>query len=99
MAELKASETAEEASNEKRMPFLEHLAELRTCLRNASLALVVTTGIAYALRQYLFALLARPLIDAWVQAQKEVGLGDRPELVFTSPIEAFMVLFKLSLLV
>src|SRR4051794_36446954 len=80
------------------MPFLEHLMELRTCLRNASIALVVTTGIAYAFRKYLFALLARPLIDAWVEAQKEVGIG-KPEMVFTSPIEAFMVLFKLSLLV
>jgi sec-independent protein translocase protein TatC len=91
-------EGAEDATGgERRMPFLEHLAELRTCLRNAAVAVTVTTGIAYAFRKYLFALLARPLIEAWVDAQKEVGIG-KPEMVFTSPIEAFMVLFKLSLL-
>jgi len=90
-------EEGESARGERRMPFLEHLAELRNCLRNAAIAVVASTGIAYAFRKYLFALLARPLIDAWVEAQKEVGIG-KPEMVFTSPIEAFMVLFKLSLL-
>lgn len=96
-AQLPAPED-EDAPGEKRMPFLEHLGELRDCLRNMAIGVVVTTGIAYAFRKFLFAILARPLIDAWVQAQKEVGIG-KPEMVFTSPIEAFMVLFKLSLLV
>ncbi len=86
------------ADEERRMPFLEHLQELRTCLRNSAIAILGATIVAYLFRQYLFALLARPLIDAWVQAQREVGIG-KPEMVFTSPIEAFMVLFKLSLLV
>jgi sec-independent protein translocase protein TatC len=87
----------QDAPGERRMSFLAHLGELRDCLRNAAIAVVACTGIAYAFRKYLFALLARPLIDAWVEAQKEVGIG-KPEMVFTSPIEAFMVLFKLSLL-
>lgn len=80
------------------MPFLAHLDELRTCLRNAAIAVLGGTLVAYLFRRYLFALMARPLIDAWEEAQREVGIG-RPELVFTSPVEAFMVLFKLSLLV
>ena len=80
------------------MPFLEHLQELRTCLRNSAIAVLACTVIAYVFRPYLFVLLARPLINTWVDAQKELGLG-KPEMVFTSPIEAFMVLFKLSLLV
>ncbi len=80
------------------MPFLAHLEELRNCVRNSAVAILLCTVVAYVFRQYLFALLARPLIEAWLQAQKEVGIG-KPELVFTSPIEAFMVLFKLSLLV
>jgi sec-independent protein translocase protein TatC len=90
---------AEEESppGEKRMPFLEHLEELRSCVRNAAMAILVCTAICYVFRKYLFALLARPLIEAWIQAQKEAGLG-KAELVFTSPIEAFMVLFKLALL-
>src|SRR6478672_1554631 len=97
-AQLPAPEGDEDPPGERRMPFLEHLGELRDCLRNMAIGVVCTTGVAYAFRKYLFAILARPLIDAWVEAQKEVGIG-KPELVFTSPIEAFMVLFKLSLLV
>lgn len=84
--------------NDKRMPFLSHLAELRTCLRNTAISVLGGTAVAYIFRKDLFALMARPLIAAWQEAQAEVGIG-RPELVFTSPVEAFMVLFKLALLV
>ena len=83
---------------DKRMPFLAHLAELRTCLRNSALAVLGGTLVAYGFRKYLFALMARPLISAWEEAQREVGIG-KPEMVFTSPVEAFMVLFKLALLI
>jgi sec-independent protein translocase protein TatC len=93
-----ADSHADRAVDEKRMPFLAHLDELRTCLRNSALAVLAATIVAYLFRKYLFAIMARPLIAAWEQAQREVGIG-RPEMVFTSPIEAFMVLFKLSLLV
>jgi sec-independent protein translocase protein TatC len=84
--------------DENRMPFLAHLDDLRSCLRNSALAVLGGTVVAYGFRRYLFALMARPLIFAWAEAQKESGLG-RPEMVFTSPVEAFMVLFKLALLV
>ena len=88
----------EEPAAEKRMPFLAHLDELRTCFRNSAIAILGGTVVAYLFRQYLFALMARPLMFAWSQAQSEVGLG-KPEMVFTSPTEAFMVLFKLAMLV
>ncbi len=88
----------EAEGGDKRMPFLAHLAELRTCLRNAAISILGGTMVAYLFRKYLFALMARPLIAAWEEAQREVGIG-KPEMVFTSPVEAFMVLFKLSLLV
>ncbi len=80
-----------------RMGFLDHLDELRTCFRNASLALVVASGVTYAFRGFLLALFAQPLISAWVVASQETGLG-KPEMVFTSPTEAFMVELKLALL-
>jgi sec-independent protein translocase protein TatC len=98
MAEPAPAPQADVAVEEARMPFLAHLDELRTCLRNSAIAILGGTGIAYAFRTYLFAMLARPLIEAWAQAQREVGIG-KPEMVFTSPVEAFMVLFKLALLV
>jgi sec-independent protein translocase protein TatC len=93
-----ASNEEHEPSDERRMPFLEHLAELRTCLRNSAISILGATMVAYVFRKYLFAILARPLIAAWEEAQRDVGIG-KPEMVFTSPIEAFMVLFKLALLV
>jgi sec-independent protein translocase protein TatC len=83
--------------DDRRMPFLEHLAELRTCLFNSAVATFLATIVAYLFRRHLFELLARPLIAAWADAQHEAGLGS-PELVFTSLTEAFMVLLKLSLL-
>src|SRR5438105_665355 len=87
-----------DGGTDKRMPFLAHLDELRTCLRNSSLAILGGTMVGYLFRKYLFALMARPLISAWEEAQREVGIG-KPEMVFTSPVEAFMVLFKLAMLV
>jgi sec-independent protein translocase protein TatC len=49
---------------EKRMPFLEHLQELRSALRNSAIAVLVSTVIAYAFRAELFALMARPMMSA-----------------------------------
>ena len=79
------------------MGFLEHLDDLRTCLRNACLALFVGTIAAYFFRGYLFAMMARPFIIAWQVAAKTSPIG-HPHFVFTAPAEGFMVLFKLSML-
>jgi sec-independent protein translocase protein TatC len=92
------AEEPEQDGAEKRMPFLAHLDELRSCLRNSAIALFAGTIIAYPFRAYFFALLVRPLMEAWSKAATEVTLG-RGELVFLSPHEAFMVLFKLALVV
>jgi sec-independent protein translocase protein TatC len=99
-AELPAAHSSEEEDEDggaPRMGFLQHLDELRSCLRNASIALLVATGLTYSFRGYLLALFAQPLIIAWSQVQAETGLG-RPEMVFTSPVEGFMVELKLALL-
>ncbi len=81
--------------DEKRMPFLAHLDELRSCLRNSAIALLGGTIIAYPFRADFFALLVRPLMRAW---SENPALG-RGELVMLSPHEGFMVLFKLALVV
>jgi sec-independent protein translocase protein TatC len=83
------------AAEEKRMPFLAHLDELRSCMRNSAIALFAGTLIAYPFRAYFFALLVRPLMRAWTETP---GLG-RGQLVMLSPHEGFMVLFKLALVV
>jgi sec-independent protein translocase protein TatC len=94
---MSGAEPAEVRDDEPRMGFLEHLDELRSCIRNAALALVGATIVTYAFRGYLFAVMARPFIDAWITASKTSGIG-APHMVFTSPQEGFMVLLKLALL-
>ena len=80
------------------MPFLEHLQELRTTLRNSALAIIVTTGVAFVFKLEIFAILARPLVEAWVAAQQAVS-ARKPELVTLGPTEHFMVYMKQSLVV
>jgi len=86
------AEEPEQDGAEKRMPFLAHLDELRSCLRNSAIALFAGTIIAYPFRAYFFALLVRPLMRAWAETP---ALG-RGELVMLSPHEGFMVLFHVK---
>ncbi len=106
MAEAPAAASApeapapdEESDAGKRMPFLAHLDELRTCIRNSAIAILGGTVIAYLFRAELFALMARPFIAAWQNAHEAGVAVGKPEMVYTSPVEGFMVLFKLALLV
>jgi sec-independent protein translocase protein TatC len=78
--------------DDRRMPFTDHLRDLRSCLRNAVVALVVAVVVTFTWSQELYVLLARPLINAWHKA----GLGE-PQLKFGSLIEPFWVQFELSL--
>jgi sec-independent protein translocase protein TatC len=79
--------------DERRLPFLEHLGELRLRLRNAVLALLVGCLIAFWFSETLFALLARPLNVAW----KEVLPHQSAQLRFGSLVEPFWVYFELSI--
>src|SRR5205085_600784 len=81
-------------SEERRMPFLEHLGELRDRLRNSVIAIILATIGCYIIRGHLFRLLARPLITAFQTAKSNGVVG---QLIFTSPIEAFMVLLKTAM--
>lgn len=78
--------------DEKRLPFVEHLRELRAVLRNSAIALVVSTAICFWFAKPIFAILARPLIAAW----KEAGLGEA-QLNFASLTEPFWVFFEVAL--
>ncbi len=80
--------------DERRMPFLEHLAELRDRIRNAVIAIFLAAIGCYLTRGILFQLLARPLLKAF-RIAKEKGVAG--QLIFTSPVEAFLVLLKTAL--
>src|SRR5688500_1084641 len=79
-------------NDEARMSFTEHLRELRICLKNSVIALLCATLITFWFAETLYALLARPLVQAWVRAD----LG-APQLNFGSLIEPFWVYFKVAL--
>jgi sec-independent protein translocase protein TatC len=89
------SEVAAPAEHEdRRMPFIDHLGELRDRLRNSVIAIFLATVGCYIFRGYLFRVMAKPLIAAFEKAQ---AAGVAPQLVFTSPIEAFLVLLKTAI--
>lgn len=75
------------------MSFSDHLEELRKRLRYALYAIVAGLGVAYYFSDFLFVLLAQPLINAW----SEAGLGP-PQIHFSNPIEPFFTYIKVSLL-
>jgi sec-independent protein translocase protein TatC len=88
---------AEPHPDDTRMPFLEHLRELRDRLRNAIIALLVGTVVAFLFKQELFVRLARPLVAAW-----ERRLAANPDLGqatfnFGDLIEPFWTYFSISI--
>ncbi len=77
---------------DRRLPFMEHLRELRDRVRNSAIALLIATVITFIWSEELFVLLCRPMIIAWHDA----GLGDA-EINFGSLTEPFWVYFKVSM--
>src|SRR5690349_17683724 len=100
MAEKKSATKAkvEPAEDERRMPFTEHLQELRTRLRYSVIAVMAMTVVAYLFKEPLFALMARPLSVAWTRAQGDGATLQNLEIVFTNLIDPFMVYLKLALM-
>lgn len=70
------------------MTFMEHLNELRSRVTKAAAAILLGAGLAFAFREPLFALLARPYNDV-------IGPGEK--LVFLNPTGAFALFMKLAL--
>jgi sec-independent protein translocase protein TatC len=80
--------------DEKRMPFLDHIGELRSRLRNSVLGVVLALIVCYIFRWRLFYILSQPLLSAFAKAK---AMGVAGKLVFISPVEMFMVLLKTAL--
>ena len=73
-----------------KLPFLEHLEELRKRLIRCFIAVAVGFGIAYGFKEHLFQILIRPLVM--------VMDTSRDTMVFTGLPEAFFTYLKVSLL-
>jgi len=75
--------------DESRMPFTDHLRELRDRLRNSILALIVGFGVSYAIVEDIFRWLARPLFVAWQTAREANPMLGEATFHFASLIEPF----------
>ena len=75
--------------NENKMPFLEHLEELRSRLVYAAIAVGVGFLAAFAVKEELYRLLSLPLLEAMPAGSK---------FQFTAPAEAFFTYLKVSFL-
>ena len=82
---------------QSRMPFVEHLRELRIRVRNSVLAMIVAFCGAYAFKEELFVLLMRPLLQVWAKHQATNAAIGEPEIYFGSLIEPFWTYFSIAL--
>ena len=73
---------------EKHMSFWDHLEELRWTLLRCLAALFIATGIGFVFTSAIYGVLQRPLSS----------LGGRVELVFSGPLDAFLIRLKLAVL-
>jgi sec-independent protein translocase protein TatC len=85
------STTEDDPINDKPMPLLDHLVELRTRLMWAMAALAVCFAISYYFSNTIYYFLARPL----AQILRDSGNPD-PKLIYTQLYEAFFTRIKLA---
>lgn len=76
-------------SNDDKMPFTQHLEELRKRLIVCAVAVGIGFVIAYAFKEKIFEVLMRP----WIQA---MPAGHEAKLIYTAPHEAFFTYLKVS---
>jgi sec-independent protein translocase protein TatC len=80
-----------------RMPFFEHLRELRNRLRNAIIALIGGFAIAYTFKQEIFVFLTRPLTNVWAKLHEtNPAIPEVPSLHFTGLVEPFWTYFSIA---
>jgi len=77
--------------NDKEMPLLEHLAELRRRLMWSAVAFIIAFFICYHFAPQIYDFLAAPLAHA-LQAR-----GEKPELIYTALYEAFFTYIKVAM--
>lgn len=91
-----AEEARERELEQGRMPFVEHLRELRTRLRNSVAALLVGFVIAFVFSRELYVLLARPLIHAFDKLSPENPAIGEASLYNFDLIDSFWTFFSLA---
>jgi sec-independent protein translocase protein TatC len=78
-----------------RMPFFEHLRELRDRLRNATIAFIVGFAVCWVFSEDIYVWLRGPIDAAWLQHKDT--LGEMPKMYFASAVEPFWVYISVAL--
>jgi sec-independent protein translocase protein TatC len=77
--------------NDKEMPLMEHLVELRRRLMWSGVAIVIAFGICYYFAPHIYDFLAAPLAHA-LEAR-----GQKPQLIYTALYEVFFTYIQVAL--
>lgn len=85
---------AEGPEDDRPMGFWEHLAELRTRIVRALLALMIGSAVAWNWKEKILVAIVKPFTDSW---HAENLPGD-PSLHFAAPGDAFLAYFNLALI-
>ena len=83
--------TPEDPINDKPMPLLDHLIELRKRLLWSAIAFLIAFGVCYHFSQDIYSFLARPLADILEQRS-----GADRRLIYTALYEAFFTYIKVA---
>lgn len=78
-------------TTDERMPFMQHLEELRRRLIICAIAIAIGFGICYFFKERIFDVLMSPLIEALPPEQGK-------KLIYTAPHEAFITYLKVAFL-
>jgi sec-independent protein translocase protein TatC len=78
-------------SADEKMPFTQHLDELRKRLIISILAVAIGFLISYGFKEAIFGWLMRPMIAALPE-------GPTQKLIYTGPVEALLTYLKVSLI-
>lgn len=85
------SGTPDDEIDDKEMPLLDHLAELRRRLIWSGVALIIAFGICYYFAPQIYGFLAAPLAHA-LEAR-----GEKPQLIYTALYEVFFTYIQVAL--
>ena len=81
-----------------RMPFFQHLRELRDRVRNAAIFFILGTVVSWFFGEEIYDWLRGPLDKAWLRASLEhPELGSKTRMAFTSIVEPFWVYMSVAL--
>lgn len=92
-----ASEHDQAELEESRMPFLEHLRELRDRVRNAAIFFAIAFAACFAVADDIYAWLREPLYSVWRNMAKTNPAMGEPNMAFGSLTEPFWVNMSVAL--